>query len=58
MRLEIGLPWIFKDVQWNQSENTLTSTWMKDLLFFLGDNDILLHDYSHNYTNNDEMISF
>ena len=42
--LKIELPGTFKDVPWNQLKNTLTSSWMIDLLFFLGDNDIMLHD--------------
>ena len=44
LHLEIGLPGTFKDVPWNRFKKTLTSTWLTDLLFFLGDNDILLHD--------------
>ena len=44
LRLEIGLPETFKDVPWNQFKKTLTSTWLTDLMFSLGDNDILLYD--------------
>ena len=44
LRLENVLPGTFKDVLWNQFKKNLTSTWLTDLMFFLGDNDILLHD--------------
>ena len=44
LRLEIRLLGIFKDVPWNQLKQPFTSTWLTDLVFFLGNNDILLHD--------------
>ena len=44
LRLELGLPGTFKDVPWHRFKKSLTSTWLTDLMFFLGDNDILLHD--------------
>ena len=44
LRLENGLPGTFKDVIWKQFKKTLTSTWLTDLMFFLGDNNIMLHD--------------
>ena len=44
LRLENGLPGTFKDVIWKQFKKTLTSTWLTDLMFFLGENDILLRD--------------
>ena len=44
LRLELGLPETIKDVPWNLFKKSLTSTLLTDLLFFLDDNDILLHD--------------
>ena len=44
LRLQLDLPGTFKDVPWNLFKKTLTSTWLTNLLFFLGDNDVLLHD--------------
>ena len=44
LRLEIGSPVTFKDVHRKRLKFTLTSTWLIDLLYFWGDNDIFLHD--------------
>ena len=30
LRLETGLPGTFKDVPWNQSKKSITSTWLTD----------------------------
>ena len=44
VRLEIGLPGMFKDTPWTKIKNNLISTWLTDLFYFFGDNHILLHD--------------
>ena len=44
LRLEIGLPGSFRDVPWKQLKGTLISTWLTDLFYFLGENNIFLHD--------------
>ena len=44
MRLEIGLPGTFRDVPSKQLKETLISTWLTDLFYFLGENNIFVHD--------------
>ena len=44
LRLEIGLPGIFRYISWNQLKNTPISTGITDFLVLLGENDILLYD--------------
>ena len=44
MRLEIGLPGTFKDVPWQRLKGILISTWLTDLFYFMGENNIFLHD--------------
>ena len=44
MRLEIGLPGTFRDVPWKQLKGTLISTWLTDLFYFLGENNIFVHE--------------